>query len=147
MRFVELENALGATIFIPNRTINNIINYPRGYVRCIVDVTLNGTEEQRGASVDITKDIVESVHQQFHGIFITRPSLEGRIILNDIKEILRIKFRIWPNRGQPIETTFVKELTEKLKETDPKYESWMIAISYEVEKKKKIDLKTFRWMR
>ena len=42
MRFVELQNALGASVFIPNRTINNVINYPRGYVRCIVDVTLRG---------------------------------------------------------------------------------------------------------
>src|SRR5690606_28264461 len=42
MRFVELENALGATVFIPNRTINNVVNYPRGYVRCLVDVTLLG---------------------------------------------------------------------------------------------------------
>jgi len=147
MRFIELENALGATVFIPNRTVNNIINYPRGYVRCIVDVTLNGTQEQRNAVVELAEDIVESVHQQFPGIFITKPSLEGRITLNDIKEILRIKFRIWPNRGQPIETTFVKELSEKIKESDSKYEPWMIAISYEVEKKKEIDLKKFRWIK
>jgi hypothetical protein len=32
MRFVELENALGGTVFVPNRTISNVINYPRGYV-------------------------------------------------------------------------------------------------------------------
>ena len=42
MRFVELENALGATVFVPNRTIANVVNYPRGYVRCYVDVTLLG---------------------------------------------------------------------------------------------------------
>src|SRR5687767_4431636 len=40
MRFVELENALGGTVFVPNRTISSVINYPRGYVRCFVDVTL-----------------------------------------------------------------------------------------------------------
>jgi small conductance mechanosensitive channel len=42
MRFVELENALGGTVFVPNRTISCVINYPRGYVRCFVDVTLLG---------------------------------------------------------------------------------------------------------
>jgi small-conductance mechanosensitive channel len=26
MRFIELQNALGASVFIPNRTINNVIN-------------------------------------------------------------------------------------------------------------------------
>ena len=47
MRFVELENALGASVFIPNRTINNVINYPRGYVRCLVDVTLTGDADTK----------------------------------------------------------------------------------------------------
>jgi moderate conductance mechanosensitive channel len=32
MRFTILENALGAEVFIPNRSIINVINYPRGYV-------------------------------------------------------------------------------------------------------------------
>ena len=45
MRFVELENALGARVFVPNRTINNVINYPKGYIRCLVDVTLTGNDD------------------------------------------------------------------------------------------------------
>ena len=49
MRFVELEDAMGAVVFIPNRTISNVTNYPRGYSRCIVDVTLRGEDEQRDA--------------------------------------------------------------------------------------------------
>lgn len=48
--FVELQSALEASVFIPNRTINNVINYPRGYVRCIVDVTLRGDEDARRAT-------------------------------------------------------------------------------------------------
>ena len=50
MRFVELENALGASVFIPNRTISNVINYPRGYVRCIVDITLPGDTDAKDAA-------------------------------------------------------------------------------------------------
>jgi small conductance mechanosensitive channel len=26
--------AVGGTVFVPNRTIGSVINYPRGYVRC-----------------------------------------------------------------------------------------------------------------
>src|SRR5690606_36475468 len=47
MRFVEIENALGASVFIPNRTIGNVVNYPRGYVRCLVDVSLLGDDATR----------------------------------------------------------------------------------------------------
>ena len=38
MRFTVLENSMKAEVFIPNRSITNVINYPRGYVRCLIDV-------------------------------------------------------------------------------------------------------------
>lgn len=135
MRFVELQNALGASVFIPNRTINNVISYPRGYVRCIVDVTLRGDDEARQAAEASALSLMKAAHQQFPGILMTEPSSEGRRVLGSGKEILRLKFRIWPNRGQPIESTYVQELTAELRRGDPEYQPWMIAVSYEVEKK------------
>ncbi len=135
MRFVELQNALGASVFIPNRTINNVINYPRGYVRCIADVTLRGDDEAKRAAEETALLIMKAAHEQFAGILITEPSNEGRQILGSGREILRIKFRIWPNRGQPIESSFVQELTAELKRRDPDYQAWMISVTYEVEKR------------
>jgi small conductance mechanosensitive channel len=38
MRFIVLESSFGALVSIPNRTITNVVSYPRGYVRLIVDV-------------------------------------------------------------------------------------------------------------
>lgn len=134
MRFVELQNALGASVFIPNRTINNVINYPRGYVRCIVDVTLRGDDDSKRAAEETALLLMNAAHQQFAGILMTEPSSEGRQTLGSGKEILRIKFRIWPNRGQPIETSFVQELTAELRRRDPEYQPWMISVTYEVEK-------------
>jgi len=136
MRFVELENALGARVFIPNRTISNVIDYPRGYVRCIVDVTLRGNDAAKQAAETTAIELMQGMHDQFPGILMTNPSTEGRIRLKSGKEFLRIKFRIWPNRGQPIETTYRQELTAELKRHDPDYEDWMIAVGYEVEQKK-----------
>ena len=135
MRFVELRNALGASVFIPNRTINNVINYPRGYVRCIVDVTLRGDGDAKQAAEEIALSLMRATHQQFPGILMTEPSSEGRLALGSGKDILRLKFRIWPNRGQPIETTFVQELTAELRKKDTDYQPWMIAVSYEVEER------------
>ncbi|MDX1488849.1 MAG: mechanosensitive ion channel [Acidiferrobacterales bacterium] len=134
MRFVELQNALGASVFIPNRTINNVINYPRGYVRCIVDVTLRGDDASKLRAADTALALMKGAQEQFGGILMTEPSDEGRKTFSSGKEILRIKFRIWPNRGQPIETSFVQELTAELKRQDPEYQPWMIPVTYEVEK-------------
>lgn len=135
MRFVRIENALGADVYIPNRTIGNVINYPRSYVRCIADVTLRGDENAKNKAEETTLRLVRDITEQFAGILMTEPSREGRLQLASGKEILRVKFRIWPNRGQPIETTFVEELAAELRLADPNYQRWMIAISYEVEKK------------
>ena len=78
---------------------------------------------------------MRNTYEQFPGIFISAPSSEGRIKLKTGKEFLRFKFRIWPNRGQVIETGFCKELVSELKVTDPEYKDWMVVFSYEVEKK------------
>ena len=145
MRFVELQNALGASVFIPNRTINNVINYPRGYVRCIVDVTLKGDDEAKNATEASAIKLMHSTCEQFAGILMTEPSSEGRHVLGSGKEFLRIKFRIWPNRGQPIETSFVQELAADIRRRDPDYQPWMIAVSYEVEKQAPPNRKGLLW--
>src|SRR5690606_20854307 len=103
MRFVELENALGATVFIPNRTISNVVNYPRGYLRCLVDATLLGDAAAKRRMEDTAVPLMTAFHEQFPGILLTPPSIDGRRRLTSGKEILRLKFRIWPNRGGPIE--------------------------------------------
>lgn len=135
MRFIELQNALGASVFIPNRTINNVINYPRGYVRCIVDITLTGDDESRKAMEETALALMRAAEEQFPGILMTAPSSEGRLGFSSGKEILRLKFRIWPNRGQPIESSYVQELIAALRKRDPDYQAWMVAVTYEVEKR------------
>ena len=40
MRFLILENPMGTLVYIPNRSIGSLINYPQGYIRFLVDVTL-----------------------------------------------------------------------------------------------------------
>ncbi len=147
MRFVELENAMGASVFIPNRTINNVINYPRGYVRCIVDITLRGDDQGRAALETLALRLMDLVKQQYPGIQIREPSNEGRISFAAGKEILRLKFRIWPNRQQPIETTFNQEFVAEATKIDPDYKSWMVGVSYEVEQRVARAQKAWLWSR
>ncbi len=135
MRFLVLKNYLGAEVFIPNRTITNVINYPRGYVRCLVDVTLSQEPAIADRMEALVQSIVASAFQQFSGLFITEPSSEGRTKTSSGKVFLRIKFRIWPGRGTALETTLKQEIVQSLKELDAAYLDWMVTVNYEVEQK------------
>jgi moderate conductance mechanosensitive channel len=135
LRFTVIVNSFGAEVYVPNRTIASVINYPRGYVRAIADVTLpadTATAERIEAAV---KTIVTGTAEQFPGILMTPPSIEGRKTASTGKLYLRVKFRIWPGRGAPIESTFKQELLQTLKTIDPAYADWMIAVNYEVERR------------
>lgn len=133
MRFTVLTTPLGSSLFIPNRSIANVINYPRGYIRCVVDVTLPENSERAGEAEQAFERLAQSAYAQFPGIHRRPPSAEGRFTTPSGKAYLRYKFRIWPGRGGPIETTFKQELLGALRRIDPEYAEWMIAISYEVE--------------
>lgn len=144
MRFVEIENALGAAVFIPNRTIGNVVNYPRGYVRCLVDVSLHGDAERRDEMLDEAAGLMAGFAEQFPGICVAPPSVEGRYRLESGKEFCRLKFRIWPGRGGPIETAFVQELVAAMRRIDDEYQPWMVAVTYEAEAKRSRPA-TFAW--
>ncbi len=79
--------------------------------------------------------IVEATYEQFPGILITPPTIEGRYQTSSSKEFLRVKFRIWPGQGGPLEASFKREVVESLKTIDSTYSDWMVVLTYEVEKK------------
>ena len=135
MRFTVIKNHLGAEVYIPNRTISSVINYPRGYVRCLVDVSLSGEAKLAARMAQKVTPIVTAAYEQFRGIFITPPTAEGLIRTKSGKEFWRIKFRIWPGRGTPLETSLKPEIVQSLKQLDPSYSDWMVSVNYEVEKK------------
>ena len=135
MRFLVLKNHLGAQVFIPNRTITSVINYRRGYVRCLVDIMLPGEKAAAQEMIHKVTPIITSAFEQFSGIFITQPSPEGQFKTGSGKEFFRFKFRIWPGRGGVLETTLKQEIVQSLRELNPAYADWMVSVSYEVEKR------------
>ena len=73
MRFTVIENALGAEVFIPNRSIANVINYPKGYVRCLVDVTLSPKPDVADKQEALVTQLMQSMVDQYPGIFCKPP--------------------------------------------------------------------------
>lgn len=133
MRFTTLLNPLGATMFIPNRTLSSVILYPRGYLRCYADIRLPDEDTALGermiASIDsITRGFVE----QYPGIMRHAPETAPVIALPAGRRLLRVKFRIWPGRGAPIDGVYKNEVVQTLKSLDPNYADWMVSINNEV---------------
>jgi small conductance mechanosensitive channel len=135
IRFTVLTNFMGAEVFIPNRTIANVVRYERGYVRAIADINLLGDSVIAKQIEDRVCSIVEATYEQFPGILMTPPTIEGRVKTSSGKDFLRVKFRIWPGQGGPLEAGFKREVVESLKGIDPAYSDWMVVLTYEVEKK------------
>lgn len=135
MRFIVLENSFGALVNIPNRTITNVVSHPKGYVRAIVDVSLAEDPQTQRRMIAFAEQLVPTVAEQFPGIMRSPPSVEGLLRTSAGRAFLRIKFRIWPDRLEPISQSFRQELLHGLKKLDPEYADWMVAVHFEVEKR------------
>jgi small conductance mechanosensitive channel len=135
MRFTLLENSFGAMVYIPNRTITNVVRYPKGYIRGIADITLPGDPQIADQIEEKVTTIVNATSEQLSGILVWPPSVQGRMKTASGKAFLRVKFRLWPGRGAPIETIFKQEVVYALKALDPNYQDWMVTVNYEVERK------------
>jgi small conductance mechanosensitive channel len=135
MRFTVIENSFGAKVYIPNRTIANVVRYSRGYIRGIADITLPSDPEIARKIEGKVTSIVNSTFEQLSGILVTPPSIEGRLKTRSGKEFLRVKFRLWPGRGTPIETVFKQEVVYALTALDTNYQDWMVTVNYEIERK------------
>lgn len=133
MRFTVLRNPMGAEVFVPNRSIANVIAYPRGYIRALVDVVLPQEPAAAARVEDIVRRRVDAAFEQFPGIFRAPAEIAGPHATEGGRSYLRTKFRIWPGRGAPLEGVFRQDLLQAIRQADPDYADWMVAVNYEVE--------------
>lgn len=134
MRFVVLSNPLGAKVYIPARTVTNVINYPRGYIRCLVDISLKSKDDLISFRDTVLKDIVHGVTEQFPYILRAEPEIEELRTVALTKHFIRVKFRIWPGRGAPIENGFKQDVVIALKTIDTSADANSVNVNYEISK-------------
>lgn len=132
MRFTVLLSPLGSQVFIPNRTLSNVIVYPRGYLRCFADITLSSGEDTARRMLAKVGSITEGFVKQFPGVLRHKPEIEAPVSTPSGRVFVRIKFRIWPGRSAPIEGAYKQELVQTLKTLDPEYAEWMVSINNEI---------------
>jgi small conductance mechanosensitive channel len=132
MRFTVLLNPLGAQVFIPNRTLTNVIVYPRGYVRCFADISISDQQDTASKMLKKIDAITQSFVEQYQGIIRDKPEIKAPAITLAGRTFVRVKFRIWPGRNTPIETAYKQEIVQTLKILDQNYADWMVNINNEV---------------
>ncbi|MCA9504515.1 MAG: mechanosensitive ion channel [Myxococcota bacterium] len=133
MRFTVLINFSGAHVFVPNRNISNVINYPKGYVRAYLDARVPADEARVGEAERALRSIASAAHDQFPGILLLPPTYEGRIRPSGGAPLMRIKFRVWPGQGAVIEGPIKAAVVQALKALDPDYADWMVTVHYRAE--------------
>lgn len=133
MRFTVLINFMGARVFVPNRSIANVVNYADGYVRAYVDVRL---PEDRSLSIKAEQAIAAiaiSAFEQYPGILLLPPASEGVFQTRSGVEYVRTKFKIWPGQGAVLETATKSAIADKMRSFEPSYADWMITVHYRAE--------------
>jgi small-conductance mechanosensitive channel len=132
MRFIIIKNVNKAKVFIPNRTVNNVINYSHGNIRFYFDVRMPEDINHKKIIGEIIKKMVDTFEEQYPSFFIDKTTVE-EVSASTKVEILRIVFKMWPNRYSIVETNFKQELFTRIQAIDTTYSEWMISLASEIE--------------
>ena len=133
MRFVVFENANGAKVYIPNRNINVVINYPKKHISCQLDIVLPIDKMIKQSIVNKASEMLKIIPKKYPNILISKKPKSKIIKTIEDNEVFRLIFQIWPGRGAPIESTYKQELIQAFKIIDPSFADWMVSVNYEVE--------------
>jgi moderate conductance mechanosensitive channel len=130
LRFTELRNFNNQQVFLTNRNIANIARFPRGGLHVYVDVQIPANAD-RGKTAGIVTQVTKGMWEQFKAVILHEPEIsEIHAAKPDLREFVRVDFKVWPGQGSLIETVFRQRIIAALKQFDPNYADWMVPVTY-----------------
>jgi len=134
MRFTTLIGFSGERVFVPNRTIANVINYPHGYIRAYVDARVQTSDKDtRAKAMGLLGRAARAAYEQYPGVLLVAPTVENFRETSAGYGYVRIKFRVWPGQSQLIEGPIKEGIANALKQLDASYAPWMVSVYYRAE--------------
>jgi small conductance mechanosensitive channel len=129
LRFTRIVNFYNQDIFIPNRNIGNVARFPTGGVFAYADVQFSRQADQAKME-QIIHEVSKGVWIQYGAIILSEPEF-GKIEPTDPAgwNFLRVKFKVWPGQTL-IETIYRSQMVSAMKQFDPNYADWMVAVTY-----------------
>ncbi len=131
MRFTVIVSDTGAKVYIPNRTIKNVVNYPAGYEGYLLDLRQTAAVDKETLSRIVAQQLPE-FEAQFGGLTIGRTEIQANRGIKH-KNYVRVLFKIWPGKEQPICSSFKQTLLNEIRKIDADYQDWMISTTSELE--------------
>jgi small conductance mechanosensitive channel len=130
LRFTKLVNFYNQEIFIPNRTIANVIRFPFGGIYAYADVQIPAGVDREKA-VETVVNVAKGMWGQFGAIILSEPTT-GQVETAEGGgwSFLRVHFKIWPGQGNLIETTFRQQTVSVMKAFSPNYADWQVPVTY-----------------
>lgn len=125
MRFTVLASRTGGRVFVPNRSIGTLINYPGGAVQLLVDVPLPTDETRWPDARDRVRDVVEAARERIPDILLSSASAADPTRASSGRAYLRLQLRVWPGQSGFVESTLRPALLAALKPLDPDLADWM----------------------
>jgi small-conductance mechanosensitive channel len=130
LRFTELRNFNNQQVFLSNRNIANIARFPRGGLHVYVDVQVPANADADKVAVVVTQ-VTKGMWEQFKAVILLEPELSDvHSARPDLREFVRVDFKVWPGQAALIETTFRQRIISALKQFDPNYADWMVPVTY-----------------
>ncbi|KPK70168.1 hypothetical protein AMJ82_03730 [candidate division TA06 bacterium SM23_40] len=133
IRFTVLISVTGSRVYLPNRSLGTVINYPDGFVRAFLDARLprdtRAGEEAHLALIAVAR----AVHQQFGAIMPLAPTVLEPRQAGDGYSFVRVKFRLWPGQGAILDSCVKPAVVSVLRALDPEYADWMVVVHYRAE--------------
>lgn len=132
LRFTTLTNAIGQTVFIPNRNIAVVGRFRHGVVRAYMDVQIPDDADD-GAVLDTLRRLVAAAYAQHGGVLLTAPEVgEPRRAGPAGWRYARIKFRVWPGQTAVVENAIRQRILGAMRRLDDGYADWMVTVTYRV---------------
>jgi hypothetical protein len=117
-------------VFLTNRNIANIARFPRGGLHVYVDIQIPANADRGKVSAMITQ-VTKGMWEQFKAVILHEPELSDvHSAKPDMREFVRVDFKVWPGQGSLIENTFRQRIISALKQFDPNYTDWMVPVTY-----------------
>jgi small conductance mechanosensitive channel len=107
-RTTTLRNYLGEKIVVPNRNIEQIGTFPRGYMTAYVDVPVpsNAGDDIK----ELVRNTARRLQKQFNAVVLGSPEILGFVRVGEDELYIRVSFRIWPQERWVVEREFINRI-------------------------------------
>ncbi len=107
-RTTTLRTYLGEKLVIPNRLIEQVGTFPRGYTTAYVDVPVptNAGDEIK----ELLRNTARRLHKQFNAVILASPEMLGFVRVGEDELYVRLSLRIWPKENWVVEREFVNRI-------------------------------------